>query len=402
MSKVIVLSEVFFPEDFIVNDLVQHWAKLELPVEVLTRVPSYPFGKVYNGYANRLYQKTFFGGTPVFRIPVLEGYQKSRFKKILNYILFVLFCTVVLLRIAKRGDRIFVYQTGPLTVAVPAVLAKVFLGTKLIVWTQDLWPETVYAYGFKRSKALSTFLDNLVKFVYQRCDYILVSCKGFGPRLRSFLKPHQSTRWIPNWSLLERVEVSDTSLPGSFNFTFAGNIGKVQNLEKVIEGFKSVPDHFPNAWLNIIGDGSNLADLKRLVTEKGIRNVNFTGRKSLDEMPGYFNKSDVLIISLVDDPLYEIMIPSKFQTYLVYEKPLFAVMKGEVPNLVKEYGIGMSANPSDISEIQAKFLEFLSLGSSTLEKMGGSALELSNNLFSRIRNLDTLTEIISEAKSTRY
>jgi glycosyltransferase involved in cell wall biosynthesis len=402
LSKVIVLSEVFFPEDFIVNDLVQHWAKLELPVEVLTRVPSYPFGRVYDGYANRFYQKTLFGETTVFRIPVLEGYQKSRFKKILNYILFVFFCTGVLLRIAKRGDRIFVYQTGPLTVAVPAVLAKLFLGTKLIVWTQDLWPETVYAYGFKRSKALALFLDNLVEFVYQRCDYILVSCKGFGPRLKRFLKPNQSIQWIPNWSLLERIEVLDTSLPGSFNFTFAGNIGKVQNLEKVIEGFRSVPDQFPNAWLNIIGDGSNLEDLKRLVNEKRIRNVNFTGRKSLEEMPGYFNKSDVLIISLVDDPLYEIMIPSKFQTYLVYEKPLFAIMKGEVPSLVKEYGIGISANPSDLAEIQAEFLEFLSLDSRKLENMGSNALKLSNNLFARNQNLEILTEIIGEAKSPKH
>jgi glycosyltransferase involved in cell wall biosynthesis len=396
LSKVIVLSEVFYPEDFIVNDLVQHWAKIGLPVVVLTRVPSYPFGKVFDGFKNKLFQKTSFGATVVYRIPVLEGYQKSKFRKILNYLLFVFLCTVALMRIAKRGDRIFVYQTGPLTVAVPAVLAKIFLGTKLIVWTQDLWPETVYAYGFKKSMALDFFLGNLVNFVYRRCDSILVSCKGFGPRLMRFLKPNQSIQWIPNWSLLEKREDLDARLPGEFNFTFAGNIGKVQNLEKVIEGFKSVPDHFPNAWLNIVGDGSNLEDLKRLVIEKGIRNINFTGRQPLEAMPGYFNKSDVLIISLVDDPLYEIMIPSKFQTYLVYKKPIFAIMKGEVPSLVKEYGIGISAKPADLAEIQANFLKFLSLDKKTLENMGQSSIELSKGHFSRNQNLNLLTEIVSE------
>ena len=55
-KKVLVLGEAFYPEDFLVNDLVREWEKSGFQFEVLTRAPSYPFGKVYKGYKNKLYQ----------------------------------------------------------------------------------------------------------------------------------------------------------------------------------------------------------------------------------------------------------------------------------------------------------------------------------------------------------
>ena len=49
-KKALILSEVFYPEEFVINDLVNEWEMQGYQVEVLTRVPSYPFGKVYKGF----------------------------------------------------------------------------------------------------------------------------------------------------------------------------------------------------------------------------------------------------------------------------------------------------------------------------------------------------------------
>lgn len=86
----------------------------------------------------------------------------------------------------------------------------------------------------------------------------------------------------------------------------------------------------PDVWLNIIGYGSYLSELRSFVEWEGIPNVNFTGCKPLEEMSDYYEASDVLIISLKNVPLYEIMIPSKFQAYLTIRKPMFAIFNGEV------------------------------------------------------------------------
>ena len=56
-KKVLIISEVFAPEDFLINDLAFFWRKQGFLVSVLTRNPSYPAGKIFSGYRNRIFQK---------------------------------------------------------------------------------------------------------------------------------------------------------------------------------------------------------------------------------------------------------------------------------------------------------------------------------------------------------
>ena len=391
-KKALVIGEAFYPEDFLINDLVREWEKEHYEVEVLTRAPSYPFGKVYEGYRNRIYQTTYFNTVKVHRFPVWQGYDKSTLIKILNYFSFVFWSFWVILFIGGRFDRVFVYQTGPLTLATAGVLMKKFFRTKVTIWTQDLWPETVYAYGFKKSRWLSFCLDHFVGWVYRNCDHILVSCKGFIDRIHRYV-PDKEIVFVPNWSLMEYVPKGKQSLPGKFNFTFAGNIGKVQNLENIVLGFSRCSKKHSDVFLNIIGDGSYMTGLKNLVDREGICNVNFTGRKPLSEMSDYYEASDVLIISLKDTPLYEIMIPSKFQAYLTTHKPIFAVFKGEVKRMGEEYQLGIVAHPSDIEEISGGFEKFLNLSKEQMEGFAEHSSYLLDTVFDRNKIIEIINTL---------
>lgn len=381
-NKALVIGEAFYPEDFLINDLVQEWERNGYDFEVLTRVPSYPFGKVYQGYKNKIYQTTYFNTIKVHRFPVWQGYEKSVFIKVLNYFSFVFWSFWVILFIGRRFDRVFIYQTGPLTLATAGVLMKKFFGAKVTIWTQDLWPETVYAYGFKKTKFLSFCLDHFVKWVYKNCESILVSCEGFAERILRYV-PDKIIDFAPNWSLMEYKPTGQVKLPGSFNFTFAGNIGKVQNLDNVVRGFGMFVKNNPDASLNIIGDGSYLNELKEIVNNENIANVNFTGRIPLSEMSDYYQASDVLIISLKNVPLYEIMIPSKFQAYLTTQKPIFAIFNGEVRKMVEQYQIGYGATPDDVEDIAQSFSVFLNLSIEEKTAMSEAAADLLNSTFNR-------------------
>ncbi|OOG67952.1 glycosyltransferase family 4 protein [Algoriphagus sp. A40] len=395
-KKLLIIGEAFFPEDFIINDLAQEWSSKGYQIEVLTRTPSYPYGKTFNGYKNRIYQKSFFGDIPVHRVMVIPGYQKNQIIKILNYLSFVFFASIVGVFIGRKFDRVFVYQTGPLTVAIPGSVIKLLYKTQMTIWTQDLWPDTVYAYGFKKTKLLGAVLNRLVSFVYNNSDSIAVSCRGFSPKLSSYLTSPKSIHWVPNWPLIDSKSENAVSLPGTFNFTFAGNIGKVQNLDNVLKGFKTVAEKFPYAWLNLIGDGSAVEELQELVKKHGISNVNFVGRRPLEEMPDFFEASNVLLISLVDAPIYEIMIPSKFQTYLNYEKPIFAVMKGEVPSMIEDYLLGFSASCNEVDEIRLGFERFLKSSAEELNSMGLASKKLLEESFERKINIQKLTDLAFE------
>jgi CO/xanthine dehydrogenase FAD-binding subunit len=46
-------------------------------------------------------------------------------------------------------------------------------------WVQDVWPDSVYAYGFKKFRVLSTLLDVFVKFMFHNITAVAISSKGF-------------------------------------------------------------------------------------------------------------------------------------------------------------------------------------------------------------------------------
>lgn len=394
--KILIIGEAFYPEDFIINDLAQQWVKDGYQIEVLTRTPSYPYGQPYKGYKNKLYQQTLFSTLKIHRFPIIKGYHHSVFLKVLNYLAFVFFGSIVALFIGKRFDKIFVYHTGPLTLALPALLIKKLYRKKMIIWTQDIWPDSVYAYGFKKNLLLAFLLKSIVKSVYNNCEYIFISCEGFAQRLGQFIH-HQKIIYAPNWPLIDASsnEAIQNDI-GKINFTFTGNIGKVQNLENVINGFSKISRINLNIFLNIVGDGSNLENLKKIVSDQKIENVIFWGRKPLNEIPEIMSDSDVLLLSLIDAPIFELTIPSKFQTYLTANKPIFGIIKGNVKKLIEDNNIGHTANPSDIESIIKGFEKFISMSDVNRKQMAINSKILLATEFDRNTIIERITKIVFE------
>jgi len=393
---ILIITERFYPEEFIINGLAKEWCDRGYEVTVLTQVPSYPFGKVYKGYKNLFLKIYYWNKIKIYRFYTVQGYKRSLLLKILNYFNFAIIGSIISLFIGYRYDKIFVYQTGPLTLSIPAIVLKKVYKKEVAIWTQDLWPDSVYAYGFRKTWILTFFLDLLVRIIYKNCDNIFVSCHGFIERIKKYVDTN-AIYYFPNWPISDfrkdKERKNNIKLSDKFNFTFAGNIGKVQNLEKVIMGFALVSANNDRVQLNIIGDGSNLEYLKGMVANENIKNVVFWGRKKLDDMPYYLNASDVLIISLKDEPLFELTVPSKFQAYLTAEKPIFAIIKGEVKKIVEEYKLGITADPNSIEDIKKGFIKFYQMSNDGIKKLSTNSKKLLENVFDSNRIIDAMTNI---------
>ena len=395
-NSVLIITERFYPEEFGINDLAQAWQTKGYEVAVLTQAPSYPFDKVYEGYKNKLFQRETWQGIRIYRVLSLMGYKKGVLLKVLNYLCFAFFASLVSLFIGKAYNMIFVYHIGPLTQAIPAVLIKKMFGNKFYIWTLDIWPDTVYAYGFKKKAISKKLLDWFVKTVYKNCETVFVSCRGFTHKIHRYvpkIKILFSPQWAPDDLTFEDVTPHE-SLKGSFNFTFAGNIGKMQNLENVIRGFALAEKSNDQIKLNIIGDGSNLEALKNIVKEENIKNIHFWGRKPLKEMTQWFEGSNVLIISLIDKPIFSLTVPAKFQAYLASGKPIYCVMKGEVADLVINNKIGFVAQPDDINDIRSGFEKFLDTPKHELQAFGNNMKTLLNKEYDRNKIIQQMTEQI--------
>ncbi len=393
-DSVLIITERFYPEEFGINDLAIAWQAKGYEVAVLTQAPSYPFDKVYEGYKNKLFQRETGKGIKIYRVLSLMGYKKGVLLKVLNYLCFAFFASLVSLVIGKKYNSVFVYHIGPLTQAIPAVVIKKLFENTFYIWTLDIWPDSVYAYGFKEKAISRKLLDSFVKIVYKNCETVFVSCKGFKRKIQKYVPDARmifSPQWAPGDLNLDQV-IPHESLKGGFNFTFAGNIGKVQNLENVIRGFALAAKSNDRIKLNIVGDGSNLEALENIVKEEKIANVYFWGRRPLKEMPRWFEGSDVLIISLIDEPIFSLTVPAKFQAYLASGKPIYCVMKGEVADLVINNKIGFVSHPNNIDDIKAGFEKFLSAPKHELQAFGSNMRSLLSNEYDRDKIIGQMTK----------
>lgn len=397
-KKILIVTEYFYPEEFKINDIAVEWQKKGYAVDVLTNFPTYPAGKIFDGYMNKWYQKDNYEGIAIYRVKAVTGYKNSLFKKLLKYFSFMFLGSFIALKIGKKYDYIFGFDVAALTSMVPAILLKKFYDKRVTIWIQDIWPDSVYAYGFKKTKLLSFFLDSLVKFVYKNSTNFAVSGEGFIEKVKEY-SSNQEIMYLPNWAdeFNKNLPLFHFSKDKKIHFTFAGNIGKVQNLDNIIEAFTSLPNEaLQKVQLNIIGDGSHLEPLKLLVKENNFQGIIFWGRKPRNEIYKYLNASDFLIVSLVDKPIFSLTVPAKVQTYIAAGKPILAILNGDAADIVTKNNLGFSSKPNDTVEIQSVFLRAITSTPEEVKEFTQNSQHLTQTLFAKNRIITELLDLMEK------
>ncbi|SHG23205.1 glycosyltransferase family 4 protein [Dysgonomonas macrotermitis] len=394
MKSILIVTEVFYPENGLINDFVKELQERGYKVDVLTQYPSYPESVIFPGYKNEYYSIERWGEVTIHRFKLVEGYKNSIIKKILNYWTFVKVGKKIARKIGNEYDHILVYQTGPLTVGLPAVEIKKKFRKALTIWTFDIWPDTVYAYGFPKIFPLTYCLDRFIKKIYSSCDNILVSSEGFIKSIQKYV-PDKEILYSPNWMIKEEQEVCPLRLDrGKFNFTFTGNISVSQNLENVLLGWELAD--LDNAILNIVGDGSSLQTLKQIIEERKIKNVKLFGRYPSNQIADILSQSDTLVLSLIPNHGIDKTEPFKIQSYLQSGKPILGVIAGAGRCIILDNQLGLCSSPTDITDIAEKFRNSLPYALENYSRIALSSKRLIKERFNRELIIDRVISIIEK------
>ena len=391
-KKILIVTECFYPEEFKINDVALSWKDKGYDVDVLTLAPTYPLGKVFPDYKNGFFRKDEYQGINIFRVRAVTGYTDSAIKKILKYINFMIFGSIVAIFIGRRYDYVFGFNVGSLTDMLPAVVIRKLYKKPTMFWVQDVWPDSVYAYGFRKTKMLSTLLDAFVKFMHHNITAVAISSKGFESKLEPYIKKGLKFNYAPNWADDLDMDMDPIALSTTqkVHFTFAGNIGKVQNLENIINAFCLLSDEYQKkAQLNIIGDGSNLPNLKKLSNNNP--NIIFHGKQMREDMAKFYKASDFLIVSLINEPIFSVTVPAKTQTYIAAKKPILAIINGDVADIVNDNSLGVCADPSNVGLIKKAFEECIDMPENEKSKFIINNTKLLETTFNKDNIINNLT-----------
>ncbi len=396
-KKILIVTEYFYPEEFKINEIVLEWKKKGCDIDILTQNPTYPHGKVFENFKNKWYTKEKYNDMTVYRVKAITGYKTNVFKKVLKYFTFMILGSLISLKIGKKYDYIFGFDVGALTGMVPAVILNQFYKKPVTLWVQDVWPDSVYAYGFKKTRFLGFFLNGFVKFVYRNTTNFAISCKGFQDKILPYLDVDKTIIYAPNWAdeFNREIETFQFSEDKKIHFTFAGNVGSVQNLDNIIKAFGNLSqEYLTKVQLNIIGDGSELDNLKNIVEKNNYKNIIFFGRQPRNKMYKYFKASDFLIVSLVDKPIFSLTVPAKTQTYIAARKPIMAVIKGAAADIIKNNNLGFVAKPTDIQEIKSIFMEAIDVKKNEVIAFSKNCENLTKTTFNKDKIINNLLDLL--------
>lgn len=274
-----------------------------------------------------------------------------------------------------REDKVLmVTNPAPLVLLINRLKKKV--GFSLHILVHDVFPENTGPAGVKLPfyRQVKRAFDK----AYSRADQIIALGRDMAEVLEGKVKnntgsgnPAPEIRVIENWADVEGIHPQ--AFPdGKFILQYAGNIGRVQGLEKVIG---QLPD---GVEFHLYGTGSMESRLKAM-NHPG---VFFHGPYFRSQQNEVLSACHLALVTL-EDGMYGLGVPSKTYNILSSGRPVMFLgpKDSEIDRLVREEGIGYCGWPEKWDRKE-------------LSEMGLKARELAEKRYAKDKILKRFLEAI--------
>ena len=398
--KILIVTQYFYPEQFIINDFAVSLKDRGYDVSVLTGLPNYPSGSFSEGYSYTGPFTEFWNGIRIDRTVHFPRYNSSSLGLILNYMSFTLTSVIRAFFYRQDYDLILVFEPSPIFIGLPAILLKRKSQKKIFFWVQDLWPDTLKYVSGITNKTIINFIGKITKYIYSNCDIIMGQSSRFVSHIRSQGIDEQRLRYLPNFienNLLGTQPNSEIEkiLPKGFRITFAGNIGESQDFDTLLYACKIVQDKgYDIKWI-VLGDGRKKSYVENKINELEIAPSFFLmGRFPKEKMPNFFHYSEALLVSLKKNPIFSLTIPSKLQGYLASGKPVIGSIDGVGQDIINEANCGFCAGAEKPEELAKSIIKFYKLDDEQRKDMGENGEKYFREKFTKEQVMNKFEQIL--------
>ena len=304
-------------------------------------------------------------GVEIFRTPLLRESKKTKIRRALNVLLFCLSLMVHCLRRFRKYDLMTVASFPPVVMGLTARVLGFLTGTKYLYHCQDLYPETVIASGMmKTSSRLASITRSIELRNCKKAAAVVVLSEDMKQTVLRRSSALDNVQIINNFIIDEfdpavPIAAELQKVDGKFRILFAGNLGRFQNLDALMEAAHQLSGneeiHF---WF--VGEG---AMKEELIEQAGAllgKTVFFHPFMPLKEVMVVISQTQLSIVSL-NPGVIDCAYPSKTMSYLEAGSRLLVLVEpdSELANFVTENSIGtVCEDPSAGSFVSAVTREY--------------------------------------------
>ena len=367
--RILILTQYYPPESGApqnrLSDLARRLTASGHTVTILTALPNYPKGEIFEGYRGGILFEELSQGIRVIRTWIYATQSKNFIQRLLNYFSFVL-CSL-LGGMWKLGRQdIVVVESPPLFLGLSGLLLSHLKKAKFVFNVSDLWPESAVAMGILHNRALIGLSRGLEEFLYRRSHLITGQTRGIIENIQSRI-PDKRVSLMTNGvnvqtftDAMQDDQIKQVKglfgLEGKFVVGYAGLHGLAQNLEIVLSAARILRGH-QDILFTLFGDGPEKEKLIRLAEEYRLDNIIFTPTQSASLIPAVVASFDVALVPLRRLDLFKGALPSKMFEAMAAAVPLVVSIEGEAQKLVNDAQAGICVEPENSEALADAILQ---------------------------------------------
>jgi glycosyltransferase involved in cell wall biosynthesis len=383
--RVLFLTDNFPPE---VNapatrtyEHCKEWVKKGVEVTVITCVPNFPQGVVYDGYKNRLYQKENIEGIKVIRVWSYMVVNKGFLKRTLDYISYSLAAFIAGLFI--KTDLIIATSPQFFT-AIAGRKLGFWKRTPWIMEVRDLWPESIKNVDAIKDNFIIRLLEREELKCYEKAKAIITVTDTFKEVIVEKGIPENKFEVVKNGANLElyqpkkknEIIIDKLNLKGKFILGYIGTHGMAHKLDFIINTAQKINDttiHFL-----FIGDGAEKESIVDLSNKMNLKNTTFLDPIKKQDVADYISIIDIALIPLKKSELFKSVIPSKIFESAAMQKPILLGVDGESRGIIEKYNAGLYFEPENESDLIGK-ISILSSNNELYKELQIGCLDLARD-----------------------
>lgn len=288
------------------------------------------------------------------------------------------------------GEYDFIFATStPLTVGVPALLAKWFRKKKYIFEIRDLWPEVPIQMGVIKNPLVKGVARWFEKAVYKNAEHVITLSPGMQEGVTKYISK-EKTSMIPNMSKKEEFWPREKSFElmtqlglrkEAFKVIHFGALGIANGADTILETAKLMKDDISVQFI-LLGGGATEIKLKDICKREDLRNVVFISKTPMKATSEIVNCCDVSLVSFKDLPILYTNSPNKLFDSLSAGKPIIVNSAGWTKEMVEEHRCGYYVNPNNPQELADKII-FLRENGALAEEMGKNSRLLAETVYDK-------------------
>lgn len=353
--KILVVSFYYEPEIGAapnrITNLVRSLKENGDDVDVLTCLPNYPAGKIFDEYRGRFFVKEDKDGVGIYRYWTYATVSKGILRRAFAMTSFAVTMWAFGFRRKQiRSYDLVIIQSPPIMVSASAMcLFKRLYGKKVLLNVSDLWPSSAVELGFMKPSGMSyRYTLRLERNLYKRADMVMGQSDEILDRVRS-LEPDKRLflyRNLPRCTMEKPVERTISNPPRHLKIVYAGLLGVPQDVLSIV---KNVDFESVDAELHLYGGGNQVESIKKELSS-GKKNVFYHGMLPKQQMNDVLREYDISMIALAKSITGA--VPSKIFDTLPLSMPILFCGNGEGAGIVERHGFGLVSAPSDYKMLE--------------------------------------------------